>query len=374
MLFSCCLISFFTFGTLESNAADGTENISAYDLEIYAETWDYDGSILDVTDVSDEVSTSSYLSSLGLLGFAFPYGTTGGTRCLAWLTLSEDFDFNSSHEYRLKFDWSYYIQLDCSLRVSLVFYDSTGSEIKRQVLVDYTELGSVASQVHSVDLDFKADMTGITSAYTCQLCFDFSQGGFNSSNGRQIFFISKQIILEDKDDDSGWFEKILNAIKSIPDNISTFFNNLALKITELGDKIGNFFVELKDGLVDGLKSLFIPEDGYFESFMEKADIWLTEHFGVLYQVTDLFITFINQLINLSPETPAITIPAIEFSLFDEHFILVEEIEYTFDWLYENSHPLYYFYQFYRGFTVFVMFFMFLNYVKDKYNDVFDAGG
>ncbi len=206
-----------------------------------------------------------------------------------------------------------------------------------------------------------------------------------NTSSNSPYFLGDLTIIDEETHQKGLIESIVDWLKELRDklvggfediisNVKGFFEEIGNKISELGDKIGQFFIDLKDGIVEGLKSLFIPEDGYFESFMDKADIWLTEHFGVLYQVTDLFITFINQLINLSPEIPSITVPAIEFNLFDERFVLVEETEYTFEWLYQSSHPLHYLYMFYRGFTVVIMFFMFLNYVKNKYNDVFDAGG
>lgn len=220
------------------------------------------------------------------------------------------------------------------------------------------------------------------------------------------FYVSRTISLTDVTDNPGWLGKILQHFTDLGDRISGFFSNLAESIgsffsslgdrisgfftdlwqnikakfddlkqwfQDLGDRIQGFFVDLYNDIVDGLKKLFIPSDGYFESKKTELESFCTEHFGALYQAPTVLVDFIRKFTTISPQEPGITLPAIEFNFKGKHYQLTEAYTYSFSWVNDSSNMLYYLYKFYRGFITVVLFISFANYCKNKYYDVFKGG-
>lgn len=60
---------------------------------------------------------------------------------------------------------------------------------------------------------------------------------------------------------------------SIAENIKEFFHNIVDKLTE----VGQFILDLPDKFIEGIKGIFIPEDGYIE---DKLD-YLSDELGRL---------------------------------------------------------------------------------------------
>lgn len=230
--------------------------------------------------------------------------------------------------------------------------------------------------------------------------------GFGSAGQDAGFLLSKEIGFNDNTDNPGWLGKILQKFMDLGDRISGFFSNLAESIgsffsslgdrisgfftdlwnnikakfddlkqwfQDLGDRIQGFFVDLYNDIVDGLKKLFIPSDGYFESKKTELETFCTEHFGALYQAPTVLVDFIRKFTTISPQEPAITLPAIEFNFQGKHYQLTEAYTYSFSWVNDSSHMLYYLYRFFRGFVTVVLFISFANYCKNKYYDVFKGG-
>lgn len=82
----------------------------------------------------------------------------------------------------------------------------------------------------------------------------------------------------------GLLQGIIEWLMSIRDGIVNVFNAIA----ELPSKIGNF-------ILDGLKSLFIPDETYMTGYKDKWDNLLKTRFGAVYEagtlVTDYFSAF-----------------------------------------------------------------------------------
>lgn len=230
--------------------------------------------------------------------------------------------------------------------------------------------------------------------------------GYGSAGQDAGFLLSKEIGFNDNTDNPGWLGKILQKFTDLGDRISGFFSSLAESIgsffsslgdrisgfftdlwnnikakfddlkqwfQDLGDRIQGFFVDLYNDIIDGLKKLFIPSDGYFESKKTELETFCTEHFGALYQAPTVLVDFIRKFTTISPQEPAITLPAIEFNFKGKHYQLTEAYTYSFSWVNDSSNMLYYLYKFYRGFITVVLFISFANYCKNKYYDVFKGG-
>lgn len=239
------------------------------------------------------------------------------------------------------------------------------------------------SSMTIVDIDFKADIGDISAGYKCQLRITFAQVA--NPTASEIYFLSDEINLIDKDDDSGWFQKILNAITSIPEKISSFFQDLKNGITELGnnikgfftdlgDKIGGFFVELKDNLIEGLKGLFVPSEGFFEEKKAELELFLEDHFGILWTAPNIMISTIEQLLTIDIEEPSITMPAIQFTWEDELITLTEPMTVNFNNYIGEGKPLHTFYGFYKTFVTIVLIFLFIQFCLKKYHYIFGKDG
>ena len=338
----CCAIPTY--------AADGTENIDVADMEITGNVY-YKGSenTVDVTSQMTIVSAGDYYR------INIPIDNSDLVRSAIDITLFDNFTFNSEHEYSIKFNWRPNVALSMSCDVVLFYYDNSGNVLKTQYIVSQ----SSNNELCTVDVSFKPDVTDLSGGYNCKLCILFIQGGWEGTTTNQAVYISKEIEFIDKDDNSGWFQKILNkindvweSIKSLPDKIGVYISNIA---SDIGEKI---------------KDLFIPDEEYFQNKKEELETFCIEHFGAVYQSLDVFIDFLNMLINISPTEPKIIFPAIDIPLFDKTYHLTDEVVYSFAWVNDNTHFLYYFYNFYRSFVTVLLFLTFVNYCRNKYAEVF----
>lgn len=115
---------------------------------------------------------------------------------------------------------------------------------------------------------------------------------------------------------------IWETIKSIPSTIGNFF-------TDLGDKIGGFFTNLLNGILDGLKSLFIPEDGFFKTWFSDFKTFIEDKLGFLSTPFTIFIDFIESYSDLSSSNDiVINIPDITVPNFEDYKIISAT---TFNW-------------------------------------------
>lgn len=115
---------------------------------------------------------------------------------------------------------------------------------------------------------------------------------------------------------------IWETIKSFPSTFSNFFK-------DLGDKIGNFFTNLLNGIIDGLKSLFIPSDGFFKDWFNGFKTYVEDKLGFLATPFTIFIDFIESYSNLSSSNDIIlNIPDISVPNFEDYKIISST---TFNW-------------------------------------------
>ncbi len=115
---------------------------------------------------------------------------------------------------------------------------------------------------------------------------------------------------------------IWETIKSIPSTIGNFF-------TDLGNKIGGFFTNLLNGILDGLKSLFIPGDGFFKTWFSDFKTFIEDKLGFLSTPFTIFIDFIESYSDLSSSNDiVINIPDITVPNFEDYKIISAT---TFNW-------------------------------------------
>ncbi len=92
-------------------------------------------------------------------------------------------------------------------------------------------------------------------------------------------------------------------------------------------KITDFFGSFFENIINALKSLFIPEDGYFSDFFNRLNDLFSEKLGFLYSPIDLFVSFLNALQNVSVgSSPGLVFPELKW----EDTVLIPETNVNFD--------------------------------------------
>lgn len=102
-------------------------------------------------------------------------------------------------------------------------------------------------------------------------------------------------------------------VDGVGDKIEDQTNQQKGFFEKLGDRIGGFFTDLFNNIMDGLKKLFIPDQEYIVQWAQDMQQFLKDHFGALYAPIDIVTRFINGFFSIDgSEDIAITFPAIEF--------------------------------------------------------------
>lgn len=295
-------------------------------------------------------------------------------------------NLNLKDEYNLSFTYNMFAAVGYSLGVYLL--DSSDQAIATFYEDEVSSSNASGNRVCNVN--FTLNQLGVSSNTGLKLAILLIVPSGYSFNFKLGF---SEITLINLDDDTGLLESILNWLSRIYHSIAggtdregvthtgivqgivNALTNVKNAIVNAIDGIEQWFIDLKDNIVDGLKSLFIPRDGYFAEKKTQLETFATEHFGALYQGPDVMIDLIRKLLTVDPSAnPGITMPAIEFDFQGQHYTLTEAIHYSFSWVNDSSHPLYYFYHIYRGFVTVILFVGFGNYLVKKYRDVFEGGG
>lgn len=126
-----------------------------------------------------------------------------------------------------------------------------------------------------------------------------------------------------KDSIDNQTEEHRNMFQRLGDRISGFF-------TDLTSSIKGFFDDLLTGILDGIKKLFVPEEGYFTEYFAAWDQWMNDHFGALYYPFDLMLDVLNRFLTLEvPEKPVITFPSIHFRIPGQGIVkLTDAVEFN----------------------------------------------
>jgi hypothetical protein len=109
-------------------------------------------------------------------------------------------------------------------------------------------------------------------------------------------------------------DNVKNIIKSIANLPASIANNIKSFFTDLLNGIITGLNNLKDGIIQGLKDLFIPSDNAFTDIQTI----INEKFGFISQIKDMFSSIINATFSESGEAPEfnITIYGQELSIID----------------------------------------------------------
>lgn len=226
-------------------------------MEHTAFTFENVNNVLERVDYTDKLTVSSgTYSGEACTMLTIPFDTTNTLRYVSSYHIE---NLSASHEYNLKFKASCSVLTSVGttvLGVYLVFYN--GDTILKEQELGSCEFNSLGWQ--KVDFDFKPDASGL-GGYKTRLEFRF----VSVTSAAVIYRLSDIIEFTDKDDNSGWFQKIINAIKEIPE-----------KIGDLRDNISNYFSALGDRITAKFESVGTSITNKFEEVKNAIGSWFTE--------------------------------------------------------------------------------------------------
>ena len=104
---------------------------------------------------------------------------------------------------------------------------------------------------------------------------------------------------------------IVNLPNLIADALRSMFTAVQNAITRIGDAITGAVVDLGNFLIDGLKTLFIPKDGYFESVSSDLSTWFQDRFGLLVYPFTLVADIAQRVAALNVGEPSAHIPELQ---------------------------------------------------------------
>lgn len=155
---------------------------------------------------------------------------------------------------------------------------------------------------------------------------------------------------------NGFFQSLKHHLSDLVDKIKGFFIDLGNQITafamsvkewfadlfsKLGDwfasvgqwfkdlwtNISNKFVEIKTDIKDWFESLFVVGENFWAEYRDNFNVFMSEHFGFLYQTMDIFSTILTRFKELligdgsgSVRIPKIAIPA---KVLGQEYIIVK---------------------------------------------------
>lgn len=81
---------------------------------------------------------------------------------------------------------------------------------------------------------------------------------------------------------------------------------------KITDKLEDTKKGIIAGLIDGIKGLFLPSDGYFTEVFNRLNNFFKERFGFLYTPIDLLIRFCELIVDTDSSFAGIPIPEISW--------------------------------------------------------------
>lgn len=133
---------------------------------------------------------------------------------------------------------------------------------------------------------------------------------------------------------------------------------------------------IPDMIAEKFKSLFIPEEGYFDSLTTEFKDFFSERLGVIYELPEAVITILEQLIEFEPLSDGYYIPIPEVSIpirledgSIQNFRIFEAQDYRFDFLSEGAFGT--LYSFYRAFCWLTCIFGLISLAIRTYTDITD---
>lgn len=172
----------------------------------------------------------------------------------------------------------------------------------------------------------------------------------------------------------GIYNGIVDLPNKIASSISGFFTWIVDAIDTMKNFIGGLLQSVIDGLIalgnfilDGLKSLFIPSDGFFTSLFNDLYTFFDEKLGVLFLPFELLGMVLEQFLAISEGSGVFTIPDVHVMDYKIISSTTFDLKGAFTRILGDYYPIYY------AFVDVGFILIFINSVKDKFDQITSGG-
>ena len=106
-------------------------------------------------------------------------------------------------------------------------------------------------------------------------------------------------------------EKVEDAIKEQTQVTRNIFQSIGNILSYINPLSENFFgKKLVELILDGIKSLFIPDNDFFSDYFSEIQNWFSDRLGFLWTPFDIIINILNRILNINFGEPRFDIPDI----------------------------------------------------------------
>lgn len=233
-------------------AVNGNLDFYADDLSYYAEYYDSQNGNFVSLPVTKSIVTFNNIEALKLVT---PVGND--TRFVDVYNIES---LKADHEYSISFSYAYNYASNARFNLNLQVLNGNGTVIDSQIL--YSASGGTNNTWYSVNLNFVPDLSNVTTGYTMRILFEYVQ---TSNSGNWTTYLSNYIYFNDNDDDSGWFESIIQWLQNVRDSVSNIGSNIVSALSNLGTNISSWLTNVKDGIVNKLSDVITGINNKLES-------------------------------------------------------------------------------------------------------------
>lgn len=354
------------FGSLSLNvSASDSENLIDSDLR----TWQNYSSLnnnYDTLSVSYYESLDMYrLSSSGTESGIFSGVLLDDTRLISGNSYTLSFlvpspEFMSDNGYSTTLDSILWHYSDTVIVVGLGFLQANGEFYYHDTaFIGFNEENIESYLGKTCSLTFTAESYTGTPVVAIWI-YNMENQGY----GRYYYFKDFTLIDNSQEEEDGFFARLFEWFQEKFDAIGESFSNLGNKLTELKDgfiekitdlkdsfvnkitelkesfvakleELKQSFIDLGNALIEGIKSLFIPDEQYILDWKDSLDVLLQEHLGIIYTSATLVSDFIDIAFDIvfdAPDTYSLTVPEVSFEISGTDVTLWGDIAIDFSFM------------------------------------------
>lgn len=259
-------------------------------------------------------------------------------------------------------------------------------------------LDSDGEFVHYEDYTYTFTQNDILSSFDDEFTWSFTLKDFKGKTpyfgitvmtvspygNHYFYFYQPEFIDESKAEEDGFFARLFQWFQEKFDNLKSWFSDLGDSIggffSALGDKISGLFNSLSEwisdlketitakleAIVDDIKGLFIPDAQFVSTWRSDMESLLADHLGVVYDVADFFIEFIQKIFNLLSHSSDFelnfVLPKLEFEIGGETYVIWNDTAVDMSFL--NSGIFKVMYTMYKVILYMILAFLLFNHAKN----------
>lgn len=239
-------------------------------------------------------------------------------KSFAFTVTSCDISVQSSHEGLLNTLYNYFSELFSRLSTSFDNLFASISNLRTSILKSFD----------NVKIWFN-DLSNNIKGFFSELGTKLSDGFTSLTNSIKDFFTNLGNNLKD------WFDDVGQWFKDIGDRIGDFFSSLWDNISDSISSITTAVSDWWQSVKDFFHSLFVPEDGFFDSYKQNWENWAKEHFGLFFDVKEIFEELFY-IFDGSCGEYGITIPEIKLPFFNNPVIVPRTVFYFSELIAQHS--------------------------------------